>query len=64
MFMRYAYAENMFYGASPAIFEKAKILRRNMTVAEKLLWERLSKRQLGDFRFTPGFIITLKSLFQ
>ena len=42
---------DMNYGASPKIFEKAKILRNNMTKAEKLLWERLSRKQLRGFKF-------------
>ena len=37
----------MFYGAKPAIFEKAKILRENMTAAEITLWSRLNNSQLG-----------------
>ena len=37
----------MFYNASPAIFEKAKELRANMTEAEKALWARLKNKQLG-----------------
>ena len=35
---------NMFYGASREIFRKAKELRKNMTNAEKLLWNILSNR--------------------
>jgi len=42
---------DMFYGASPKIFEQAKILRNNMTKAEKLLWERLNRKQLRGFKF-------------
>ena len=38
---------SMFYGAGPSIFEKTKELRKNMTDAEKLLWLRLNKNQLG-----------------
>ena len=38
---------DMFYGAKPAIFENARLLRENMTQAEKVLWDRLSKNQLG-----------------
>jgi len=37
----------MFYGAKPAIFERAKLLRKNMTQAEKELWNRLNRNQLG-----------------
>jgi len=37
----------MFLGASPLIFERARELRSRETVPEKLLWKRLSKKQLG-----------------
>jgi len=37
----------MFYGAKPSIFENARLLRLNMTVAEKILWEKLKNNQLG-----------------
>ena len=33
--------ENMFYGASPAIFKKAEELRNTMTSAERFLWQAL-----------------------
>ena len=38
---------DMFLGASPDLFWFAKQLRRQETEAEKLLWSRLSHRQLG-----------------
>ena len=38
---------DMFYGAKRDIFQKASVLRENMTVAEKLLWSRLNSSQLG-----------------
>jgi very-short-patch-repair endonuclease len=41
----------MFFGASPKIFEFAKQLRKNETIAEKLLWERLNKNQVLRLRF-------------
>ena len=41
----------MFYSAKPEIFEKATILRANMTDAEKLLWEKLKDRNLFKFKF-------------
>lgn len=41
---------NMFYNAHPILFERAKNFRANSTEAEKLLWERLSGKQLG-FKF-------------
>jgi len=37
----------MFYGANRTIFQNAEILRKDMTIAEKKLWERLNKSQLG-----------------
>jgi len=37
----------MHYGAAPILFARAKELRKNETRAEKLLWERLSGKQLG-----------------
>jgi len=42
---------NMFYGANPSIFEKAKMLRSNMTVHEKLLWEELKSNKVMGLRF-------------
>ena len=38
---------NMFYGAKRTIFQNAALLRKNMTLAEKKLCERLCKNQLG-----------------
>ena len=38
---------SMFYNASPEIFRRAEELRKNMTEAEMVLWERLRKNQLG-----------------
>jgi very-short-patch-repair endonuclease len=38
---------DMFYGAKRKIFQNAEVLRSNMTISEKLLWERLNKSQLG-----------------
>ncbi len=43
---------NMFYGASPDLFSKAKQLRENMTLHEEILWERLRKNKMG-FKFRP-----------
>ncbi len=34
---------NMHYSASKTIFQYAEVLRKNMTEAEKILWERLCK---------------------
>ncbi len=40
-------ATNMHYGAPKIIFQYAEALRKNMTAAEKTLWDRLCKNQLG-----------------
>lgn len=37
----------MFYGATPDIFENAKLLRKNQTPAEKKLWSYLNENKLG-----------------
>jgi very-short-patch-repair endonuclease len=42
-----AMATDMHYGASKTIFQYAEVLRKSMTVAEKKIWERLSKNQLS-----------------
>ena len=41
----------MYYGARPVTFESAKILRKNMTLHEKLLWEKLKHNQICGARF-------------
>jgi len=38
---------DMFFGAKRAIFQNACELRKDMTAAENILWERLNKSQLG-----------------
>ena len=43
----------MFYNAKPHIFEKAKILRDNMTSSEKRLWEYLRGKKMLNLRFRP-----------
>jgi len=43
--------KEMFYGASPETFELAKSLRRKMTVAEKILWERIKNRRIKKLKF-------------
>jgi len=40
-----------FYGATPEIFFRAAQLRKKMTGAEKLLWERLRRKQLLGLTF-------------
>jgi len=41
----------MFYGATPNTFDKAKLLRNNMTEAEKILWDLLKNRSVFKVRF-------------
>ncbi len=41
----------MFYGANSKTFEAAKILRKNMTLPELILWKRLKDRKLFKTRF-------------
>jgi very-short-patch-repair endonuclease len=42
----------MFYGAKPVTFERARLMRENMTDGELALWARLKQNQLG-VRFKP-----------
>ncbi|MUP38554.1 endonuclease domain-containing protein [Labilibaculum euxinus] len=41
----------MFYNAKPHIFEKAKYLRENMTLAELKLWELTKEKKIRGLRF-------------
>ncbi|MDO9254996.1 MAG: endonuclease domain-containing protein [Bacteroidales bacterium] len=43
----------MFCNAKPHVFEKAKMLRENMTASEKLLWEHLKGKKMLNLRFRP-----------
>jgi very-short-patch-repair endonuclease len=43
--------KSMYYGAKPETFEAARILRENMTLYEKLLWDRLKQKQVCGLRF-------------
>lgn len=40
-----------YYGAKPELLRIAADLRKNMTPAEKALWEKLRNRKLAGFRF-------------
>jgi very-short-patch-repair endonuclease len=42
---------NMFYGANQSIFEKAHMLRKNMTPAERVMWDELKNRRTFKIRF-------------
>jgi cyclase len=39
--------QTMFYGASKIIFERAKVLRNNVTAEEMVLWEYLRANPFG-----------------
>ena len=41
----------MYYGASSIIIDRANQLRRNTTIPEKLLWEKLNNNQLLKLHF-------------
>jgi len=43
--------ENHYYGASPEIIARARILRQSMTPAEQLLWSAVRRKQLNGVRF-------------
>src|SRR5690554_1342973 len=43
--------KSMFKGAPPESFEKAKVLRKRMTQAEKILWEVLKEGVFKQFKF-------------
>jgi very-short-patch-repair endonuclease len=42
---------NMFYGAKGDIFNAAVILRKNMTLAELILWKKLKDKNLFKIKF-------------
>jgi len=41
----------IYFGASVFILQRASDLRKNMTEAEKYLWEKIRSKQLGNFIF-------------
>ena len=43
--------KTMYFGAKPAIVNKARILRDNMTYFEELLWDKLKGKQITGLRF-------------
>ena len=46
-----SYQENLFYGASQLIIDRARALRKKMTPAEMKLWEFLKDKQILNLRF-------------
>jgi very-short-patch-repair endonuclease len=45
------YKDNLFYGASPLIHERARELRKKMTYAESLFWNEVSNKRFLGFKF-------------
>ena len=43
--------DGMHKGAKPDTFSKAEFLRNNMTDTEKILWEKLKKKETVGYRF-------------
>lgn len=43
--------KSMYFGAKPIVLELAKSLRNNTTYPEKLLWEKLSCKEICGVRF-------------
>jgi very-short-patch-repair endonuclease len=41
----------MYFGAKSVTFEAAHILRKSMTLPERMLWERLRLKQINGLRF-------------
>ena len=46
-----SYEFEFYFGASPTIKALAAELRRNMTYAEKVLWQQLRNRQIYNLKF-------------
>ena|SRR5690554_1903588 len=45
--------QSMWKGASPELFDMARILRKNMTTAEAKLWDNLKGNKLRGLKFRP-----------
>jgi len=43
--------KSMYYGAKSVTLEAARLLRKDMTFQEKLLWEKLKLKQICGVRF-------------
>lgn len=46
-----SYGENLFFGASPEILKRAKELRKQLTPAEKALWNILRNKAFSGLKF-------------
>ena len=49
--MSYDHYDNLFYNAPPHIMAFAKELRKNMTPAEKALWDKIRNRKVANCKF-------------
>jgi len=43
--------ENFYFGASKEMIERARVLRKNMTLAEKKVWKKLRNKQFQNIKF-------------
>ena len=41
----------MYFGTSPKMLKRARMLRKEQTEAEEMLWRRIRRRQVLGFRF-------------
>ena len=48
--MKEVYNHNLHFGATANQFQNSRILRKNSTVAEDLMWNELRSRKLGGFK--------------
>jgi very-short-patch-repair endonuclease len=46
-----SYEYEFYFGASPTTKAQATILRKNMTIAEKVLWQQLRNCQIDGLKF-------------
>lgn len=51
VYIRKSFQGILNFGAKPEIFENAKDLRKNVTEAEKALWEAVRSRRLDGLKF-------------
>lgn len=42
---------SIYFEASPEILKRADVLRKEMTMAEKILWQKINKNQIKGYRF-------------
>ncbi|UPT66621.1 MAG: endonuclease domain-containing protein [Sphingobacteriales bacterium JAD_PAG50586_3] len=57
--MVYFMATEMHGDAVPKIFENARVLRKELTFAEKVLWNEIRSRKLNGYKFRRQHVISL-----